>query len=631
MTFETLGLSSPLCKALEACKYEEPTPIQETAIPAALRGEDVLGIAQTGTGKTCAFGTPIIERLNGGARKRGKRVVRALILTPTRELALQIGANLREYSKEVQIYSTVIFGGVGQANQVERLERGVDILTATPGRLLDLHKQGLLDLSHVEILVLDEADRMLDMGFIGDVKKIIKLLPEKKQTLFFSATMPEEIEDLVNSLMKNPVRVEVTPASSTVDMIEQKLYFIDRTNKMNLLVDILQEDTKHQALIFTRTKHSADKVTRVLVERGIKASAIHGNKSQTARQSALSQFKQGKVQALVATDIAARGIDIDRLPFVFNYNLPDVAETYVHRIGRTGRAGRQGVAITFCDHAEKPLLRNIEQLLGKEIPKVLEHPYPLQVFEGMKRDKNGRLVHPDDEEARQEARLKRSQMKSQASKKQTSTTDKQIAQPNAKATAVKKEQKEVSNRVKTQKDNKVTGPKPRRQNKKSVDEVLKKADNTPARAIPKQRRNPFDGDVIMDATERFFSSSRAATTRVQNTAPKRDNNQMKKQEHFGKQAENKTNKATQKKAQTKSWDDGKQRAKKVDKPMKKSEMKSQESKRVTPQSDKKQETKSSMDRSRRFRRPPQVEGIRSKQKDSTEQPSLMKPFYINND
>ena len=306
--------------------------------------------------------------------------MRALILTPTRELALQIHDNLKEYSRHLPLRTAVIFGGVGQVPQVEQLKRGVDVLTATPGRLLDLNNQGLIDLKQVEIFVLDEADRMLDMGFIHDVKKILAALPKKKQTLFFSATMPEEITELVNSLMENPVRVAVNPVSSPVERIEQKLYMVDRPNKTRLLAQILKEQKVKNALVFARTKHGADKVTKELVREGVRAAAIHGNKSQTARQAALAQFKSGAMQVLVATDIAARGIDIEDLSHVFNYNLPEVPETYIHRIGRTGRAGRGGEAIAFCDYSEEPLLRGIETLLGKALPRIQGHDFPMEDF-----------------------------------------------------------------------------------------------------------------------------------------------------------------------------------------------------------------------------------------------------------
>ena len=332
MTFQELGLSKPILKALAEQGYERPSPIQEKAIPPALAGRDVLGCAQTGTGKTCAFAAPILQRLS--SRQAKGRPIRALILTPTRELALQIQESFAAYGSRLPLRSAVIFGGVGQNPQVEQLKKGVDILVATPGRLEDLHGQGFIHVENLEIFVLDEADRMLDMGFIHDVRKILKWLPQKKQTLFFSATMPPEVQGLVDSLLVNPVKVAVNPVSSPVEVIDQKLYYVDRGNKTKLLASLILEPDVKNALVFTRTKHGANKVAGDLVKAGIAAAAIHGNKSQTARQQALADFKSGKVTALVATDIAARGLDIDELSHVFNYNLPDVPETYVHRIAR---------------------------------------------------------------------------------------------------------------------------------------------------------------------------------------------------------------------------------------------------------------------------------------------------------
>ncbi|MBS6217313.1 MAG: DEAD/DEAH box helicase [Clostridiales bacterium] len=405
MTFRELGLIEPILGALAELGYERPSPIQEKAIPPALTGRDVLGCAQTGTGKTCAFATPILQRLNAGAVQG--RPIRALILTPTRELALQIQESFEAYGKRLKLRSTVIFGGVGQAPQVERLRRGVDILVATPGRLADLYQQKLLDFSGLEIFVLDEADRMLDMGFIHDVKKILKWLPQRKQTLFFSATMPAEITELVDSLLHDPVRVAVDPVSSPVEVIDQKLYYVDRGNKTKLLSSLLMAGNVKNALVFTRTKHGANKVAGDLQKSGITAAAIHGNKSQTARQQALSDFKSGRVKVLVATDIAARGLDIEELSHVFNYNLPDVPETYVHRIGRTGRAGHDGTAVSFCDINEKDELRGIEKLMGRAIPVVEDHPWPMEVFEPLPRDKKGRPVNPEDAEARAAAKERR--------------------------------------------------------------------------------------------------------------------------------------------------------------------------------------------------------------------------------
>ena len=373
MTFQELGLNEPILRALADQGYEQPSPIQAKAIPPALTGRDVLGCAQTGTGKTCAFAAPILQQLSG--RKAQGRPIRALILTPTRELALQIQESFEAYGKYLPLRSTVIFGGVGQAPQVERLKNGVDILVATPGRLGDLYGQKLIDLSRLEIFVLDEADRMLDMGFIHDVRRILGWLPAQKQTLFFSATMPPEVQGLVDSLLHNPARVAVNPISSPVEVIDQKLYYVDRGNKTRLLAALIRELDVKNALVFTRTKHGANKVAGDLVKAGISAAAIHGNKSQTARQQALADFKSGAVQVLVATDIAARGLDIEELSHVFNYNLPDVPETYVHRIGRTARAGADGTAVSFCAPEEMEYLAGIEKLNRRKIPVVSGHPW----------------------------------------------------------------------------------------------------------------------------------------------------------------------------------------------------------------------------------------------------------------
>jgi ATP-dependent RNA helicase RhlE len=374
--FKELELIEPILKALETEGYTNPTPIQEQAIPSALAGKDILGCAQTGTGKTAAFSIPILQlvcqsQLNGNFT----RGIKALILTPTRELAIQIDESIAAYGKNLRISHEVIFGGVSQHHQVINLKKGVDILTATPGRLLDLMQQGFINLRDIRFFVLDEADRMLDMGFINDVKKVVAKLPEKKQTLFFSATMPDEIEKLANTLLKNPVTIAVTPVSSTVEKIEQAIYFVEKENKKNLLQDLLQDSAIKSALVFTRTKHGADKVVKNLVKQGISSEAIHGNKSQNARQRALNNFKNGNTRILVATDIAARGIDVDGLSHVFNYELPNVPETYVHRIGRTGRAGEKGMAISFCDTEERAYLKDIQKLIKIELPIVSNHEY----------------------------------------------------------------------------------------------------------------------------------------------------------------------------------------------------------------------------------------------------------------
>ncbi len=373
MTFQDLPLQPALLKAVQEAGYTAPSPIQAGAIPPVLEGRDLLGCAQTGTGKTAAFALPILQNLAGQVPQRP--CIRALILTPTRELALQIGQSFADYGRHLKLRHTVIFGGVGQQPQVEALRRGVDILIACPGRLNDLIGQRLVDLSGVEIFVLDEADRMLDMGFVHDVKKVIAKLPRRRQTLLFSATMPKEIEELADSLLHDPAVVKVDPVSSTVDRIDQKLYFVEKKQKIELLAWLLRDKSIQNALVFSRTKHGADRIARLLNRAGITAAAIHGNKSQTARVNALEGFKAGKTRVLVATDIAARGIDINELSHVFNYDLPEVPETYVHRIGRTARAGADGVAISFCASEEREYLAGIEKLNRKKIPVITGHPW----------------------------------------------------------------------------------------------------------------------------------------------------------------------------------------------------------------------------------------------------------------
>ena len=367
MTFKDLNITEPILKAIEEKGYTSPTPIQVKAIPAALTGKDILGCAQTGTGKTAAFAIPIIQHLQAG--KERDKSIKALILTPTRELALQISECVDDYAKYTQVRHGVIFGGVNQRAQVNMLHKGVDILVATPGRLLDLMNQGYIRLDSVRHFVLDEADRMLDMGFIHDIKRLLPKLPKEKQTLFFSATMPDTIIALTNSLLKQPVKIAITPKSSTVDTIEQTVYFVEKKEKSKLLISILHKAEGQSVLVFSRTKHNADRIVRVLSKAGIGSQAIHGNKSQNARQSALENFKTGKIRVMIATDIAARGIDINELPLVINYDLPDVPETYVHRIGRTGRAGNSGTALTFCSQEERKLVSDIQKLTGKKLSK----------------------------------------------------------------------------------------------------------------------------------------------------------------------------------------------------------------------------------------------------------------------
>jgi ATP-dependent RNA helicase RhlE len=378
MAFKNLSLIDPILKALAEEGYTTPTPIQQQSIPLVLAKKDLLGTAQTGTGKTAAFAIPILQLLyNGKQNEKGRRQIKALILTPTRELAIQIDESFEAYGRYTGLSHAVIFGGVSQLHQTNQLRNGVDILVATPGRLLDLMSQGFIGLQHLQIFVLDEADRMLDMGFIHDVKRVIIKLPTQRQTLFFSATMPPEIQSLANVLLTNPSSVSVAPVSSTVDTIDQSLYYVDKKNKPGLLLYLLKHHSIPTVLVFTRTKHGADKLVKILLQEKISAAAIHGNKSQNARQNALKSFKNGDLRVLVATDIAARGIDIDDLTHVINFELPEVPETYVHRIGRTGRAGNAGTAFSFCDHEEKDDLKQILKLIAKQIPVTDSHPFPL--------------------------------------------------------------------------------------------------------------------------------------------------------------------------------------------------------------------------------------------------------------
>ncbi|CAH0995369.1 ATP-dependent RNA helicase RhlE [Emticicia aquatica] len=380
MSFESLNLIEPIQQALKAEGYVNPTPIQQQAIPIVLSGQDLLGCAQTGTGKTAAFAIPIIQKLyqSGDNTRKGRRKIKALIVTPTRELAIQIGESFAAYGVNTDLKYTVIFGGVKQGKQTDELHNGVDILVATPGRLLDLITQGFVSLNAIEMFVLDEADRMLDMGFVHDVKRLIKLLPTKRQSLFFSATMPDEIVKLASTILHNPASVSVTPVSSTADTINQFLYYVDKKDKNALLLDILKDSKIETALVFTRTKHGADKVVKMLLAKQIKAEAIHGNKAQNARQRALTNFKSKETRVLVATDIAARGIDVDELAHVINFEIPNIPETYVHRIGRTGRAGANGTAYSFCEDEELAYLKDIQRLIGKKIPVVEEHPYAMK-------------------------------------------------------------------------------------------------------------------------------------------------------------------------------------------------------------------------------------------------------------
>lgn len=374
MSFTDLKLIEPILKALGKEGYSDPTPIQSQAIPIILQKRDLLGCAQTGTGKTAAFTLPILQLMAQDQQTVPKKL-KTLILTPTRELAIQIGESIQAYGHYLHLTHHVVFGGVPQGSQVAAIKKGVDIIVATPGRLLDLMQQGFVSLRSIEYFILDEADRMLDMGFVQDVKKIIAKLPEQRQSLFFSATMPSEIKQLADMLLRNPLKVEVHPVSSTVDTIAQSIYYVEKHNKLDLLINILKQDSISNMLIFTQMKHAADRLSKSLNRVGIMTEAIHGNKTQNARQRALLNFKSRRTRVLIATDIAARGIDIDQLTHVLNFELPNVPETYVHRIGRTGRAGANGTAISFCDWSEKTLLTDIQKLIKKEIPVVKGHPW----------------------------------------------------------------------------------------------------------------------------------------------------------------------------------------------------------------------------------------------------------------
>ncbi len=394
LRFDELGLIPPLLRAIEETGYVSPTPIQQRAIPPILEGRDLLGLAQTGTGKTAAFSLPILQRLVATPPPAGVRPVRALILSPTRELAAQIGESIATYGKHLAIRHAVIFGGVGQRPQEEALRRGIDILVATPGRLIDLAGQRLVDFRKLEIFVLDEADRMLDMGFVQDVRRILQLLPAQKHSLFFSATMPPEAQALADGLLKNPVTVSVAPVSATADRIDQALYFVEKNDKRALLVELLKDRALARVLVFSRTKHGANRIAEHLEKARIGAAAIHGNKSQGARERALSGFKAGQLRVLVATDLAARGIDVDDVTHVVNFDLPNVPETYVHRIGRTARAGASGIAFSFCEDEERAYLVDIERLTKNHIPRVDEHPHRSTITPPGPTDFNGRGLPP---------------------------------------------------------------------------------------------------------------------------------------------------------------------------------------------------------------------------------------------
>ncbi len=620
MDFKTLGLIAPILKAVAAQGYEAPSPIQEKAIPPALAGRDVLGCAQTGTGKTLAFAAPILQRLNASPAK--SRYIRALVLTPTRELALQIGESFTDYGRGLPLRSAVIFGGVGQAPQVSRLRQGVDILVATPGRLLDLQGQGFVDLSGLEIFVLDEADRMLDMGFIHDVRRVLKLLPAQKQTLFFSATMPPEVASLVDALLKNPVRVAANPVSSPVETISQWVYPVDRANKTRLLAKLIGGGEVKNALVFTRTKHGANRVSGELEKLGVKAAAIHGNKSQGARQQALSDFKNGSLKVLVATDIAARGLDIEELSHVFNYNLPEVPETYIHRIGRTGRAGRGGTAISFFDFSEKPLLKDIETLLGRGIAVVDDHDWPMKVFEAPA-NTAGRAVNAEDAEARAAAKERR---RARAAENRGET--KKAAPP------------AVPPRPQQERPEEPAVEKKRRRRKKKTS--AEGAQAAPASepgteresAAPYgdfRRPDPLAGSVVMDATARLLSPKPRQAAAKQGQAAAKPGQATAKPG----QTESKPGQTESKPGQTKtklSAEPAKPSAGKGRRPPAgHSGGRRTKGEHGKAPAQEQAGSRPEVPRSRGGRGRPQPELRRNGQKDSTEQPSLMKPYYLERD
>ncbi len=620
MTFQELGLNAPILNALLEQGYEKPSPIQEKAIPPALAGRDVLGCAQTGTGKTCAFAVPILQRLS--AAPTPGRPIRALILTPTRELAIQIGESFAAYGKHLKLRCAVIFGGVGQNPQVEALKAGVDVLVATPGRLMDLYQQGFVHLDRLGIFVLDEADRMLDMGFIHDVRKILKWLPEKKQTMLFSATMPAEIADLVNSLLKEPVKVAVDPVSSPVEAIRQSVYLVDRGNKTKLLAHLIGTLGVKNALVFTRTKHGANKVAKDLGKLGISAAAIHGNKSQTARQQALSEFKADKLQCLVATDIAARGLDIEELSHVFNYNLPDVPETYVHRIGRTGRAGRGGDAVAFCDFSEKPLLKDIEKLIGRKVPVVEDHPYPMQVFEAPKRDKNGRIVNEEDAEARAAAREHHRAVR-EAERAAAAHKGREDAGPARRepAPAAPKPKKKAVPEKKPKDEAPAFDYLPQRPKLTRPGSFLDTGDAMPRTEF--HRPNPLDSDVIMDATARLLAPRRPLKLEPEMTSGQGSSRRKKKKSPAKREQEKREGAARREREKREEAGRTAPAAQQQPKNKKEAKPAGQERNAPSPNASKKRRG-----RPDRVRRGAPLEPQRPHAKDTTEQPSLMKPYYL---
>ena len=619
-SFASLGITEPILTALTDYGYAEPTVIQEKAIPAGIAGRDVRWAApKTGTGKTCAFGVPICSGWPKGGRGR---TIRALILTPTRELAIQIDENLHAYGKNLPLTEAVIFGGVGQAPQVDQLKRGWTFSPPPPAACWTC-RPGPAGSVQGGDLRPDEADRMLDMGFIHDVRKVIRLLPQKKQTMFFSATLPPEILDLVDTLLHDPVKVAAAPVSSPVEVIRQEVCLVDRKNKTALLLEILEQEQVKSALVFTRTKHGADKVARDLTRRGVAAAAIHGNKSQTARQESLRKFKEGKLRVLVATDIAARGLDIEELSYVFNYNLSEVPETYIHRIGRTGRAGRGGTAISFCDYGEMPMLKDIEKLLKKPIPR-RAHDYPMEVFEVPVKDAKGRVVNPEDAEARQAARGKSTRPSGnrpprRLRKRPPSRRTPRRTQPPAGSAAGARDrdrQPPPSPRPsRRRRGRRPGGPSPTASRIWGIWRTSWPPSLWRRARCPFSHRDPLEGEVIMDATARLLAAKPVYQYYKPGAAHgkrgKGDKKPKAQAQPAKPQPPEKTPKAAQA-AQTRKAP-----------------------KKGAPAPAKKGTGALGRPAARsgrgRGRIPPRVEPPKSRQKDSTEQKSLMKPFYIDHD
>ena len=591
MKFQDLRLSEPLLRAIGEKGYTDPTPIQQQAIPPVLEGRDLQGCAQTGTGKTAAFTLPMLQLLAAEPAPKGRRPIRALVLTPTRELAIQIDECCRDYARYTPIRHCVIFGGVNQRPQVDALQKGVDLLVATPGRLLDLIGQGYVTLDTIRFFVLDEADRMLDMGFIHDIRRILPLLPERRQTLFFSATMPESIAALAAKILRNPVLVTVTPPASVVETIAQTVHFAEKAEKSQLLIDLLSASDAQQVLVFSRTKHGADKLAKILNRAGIRSCAIHGNKSQNARVKAMNDFKSGECRVMIATDIAARGIDISELPLVINYDLPEVPETYVHRIGRTGRAGHGGTAVSFCDINEKDALKGIEKLIGRHIPVVDGHPWPMQILEPSGKDAKGRPVNPEDAEARAAAKERRRARNAEAAAK--------------KAAPAPQQQKPVPAAPPPE-----APAKPKRRRGQRASATLEAALTATSPAIPAARQaytdfekpNPLASDVIMDATARLLAPRRPAAAASKPAEPPRPSaGESGKKRRRGKKKTSGESPAVEALIPKK--------ASGAPAPKKKS---------------------GGRGPGRGVRGgPPEIR--RGTQKDSTEQPSLMRPYYLSDD